>query len=210
MIRSKGERYKLRQLSNQTKSRISLIILFVAFELGIVAIKELSPALRLDPFMWVMLVFAASLGGAGIAYMFIGEFIRWPLTKEVPHSSNPNMIEIEPKYEGWLKSPGVLLCCPICAATWVGAGLLGLLAINYNLGYYTILALATGGAARIVIRLAELVEWQARYAQERTAELNRRNALEEAARQTQPYFQPSKGKAYWVVQDEEVEEDSRR
>jgi hypothetical protein len=102
-------------LTNQTKSRISLAFLFLFFELGIVVIGKIAPGLKLDPFTWLLLVFAASLGGAGIAYLFIGDFIRWPLTKEVPHSSRSGMVEIEPKYDGWLKSPGVLLCCPICA-----------------------------------------------------------------------------------------------
>jgi hypothetical protein len=167
-------------LSNRTKSRISLLVLFLLFEAGIIAIKFISTGLELSVFTWIMLVFAASLGGAGISYLAIGDFIRWPFTKEVRHSSSPSMIEIEPKYEGWLNSVGVLMCCPICAATWVGAGLLGLMAIDYTIGYYTVLALATGGAARVIIRLSEVLEWQARAAQERTAELNRKNVMEEA------------------------------
>jgi hypothetical protein len=194
---------KLATLSERTKSRISLLFLFLTFEAGIVFIAKVAPGLRLDPFTWIMLIFAAGLGGAGLAYMAIGDFIRWPLTKEVPHSSNANMIEVEPRYEGWLKSPGVLLCCPICAATWVGAGLLGLMAINYNVGYYTVLALSIGGAARVVIRLAEMLEWQSRYAQERTAQLNRHNALEEAARHEEPSYHISNGKTVWVVKDDE-------
>jgi hypothetical protein len=194
-------------LSDQTKSRISLLILFLGFEAGIIAIRFISPALRLDVFTWILLVMAASMGGAAIAYMFIGDFMRWPLTKEVPHSSNANMVEIEPKYEGWLKSPGILLCCPICAATWVGVGLLGLMAVDFTVGYFTVLALATGGAARVVIRLSEMLEWQSRYAQERTAQLNRRNAIEDAAHrgQTLPI---SNGKTIWVVQDDRIEERS--
>jgi hypothetical protein len=179
-----------------------LLALFLAFEAGILAIKAIAPGLRLDPFTWLLLVFAASLGGSGIAYLAIGDFIRWPLTKEVPHSSNSSMIEIEPKYEGWLNSPGVLLCCPICAGTWVGVALLGLLALNYQLGYYTVLALAVGGAARLVIRLSEFVEWQARYAQERTAQWNRINARQEAEKSLQPIYQVIDGKIYRVVQEE--------
>lgn len=197
-------------LTNQTKSRISLAFLFLFFELGIVVIGKIAPGLKLDPFTWLLLVFAASLGGAGIAYLFIGDFIRWPLTKEVPHSSRSGMVEIEPKYDGWLKSPGVLLCCPICASTWVGAGLLGLLAVDYNVGYYTILALSLGGAARIVVRLAELLEWQARAAQEKTAELNRKNAQEEASLIHQPVSHNGNGRTYWVLKEEEVEEEINR
>jgi hypothetical protein len=199
----------LNKLTNQTKSRISLVVLFLAFEAGIFVIARWSPSLRLDVFTWVLIVFAASFGGAAIAYMFIGDWIRWPLTKEVPHSSNSGMTEIEPKYEGWLKSPGVLLCCPICASTWVGAGLLGLMVLNYNLGYYTVVALSLGGAARIVTRLSEMLEWQSRYAQERTASLNRQNALEEAARNGHSSLEISDGKSYWVLQDKEVEDSNR-
>jgi hypothetical protein len=187
------------KLSDQTKSRISLAILFFTFDTGIFVIERIRPALQLDVFTWVLLVLAASLGGAGIAYLFIGDWIRWPLTKEVPHSSNSNMTEIEPKYEGWLKSPGVLLCCPICASTWVGAGLLGLLAINYSL------------AGRVIVRFSEMLEWQSRYAQERTAELNRKNAieerrLEERRKEYQLNYTLDQREINWVVSNEEVEE----
>jgi hypothetical protein len=191
------------QLTDRTKARISLAILFFALEAGIFAIAKIAPNLRLDPFTWLMLVFAAAMGGAGIAYLGIGDWIRWPLTREVPHSSNASMVEIEPKYQGWLNSPGLLLCCPICAGTWVGVGLLGLLAANYSLGYYTILALSAAGAARVVIRLSEMLEWQSRYAQERTAELNRRNAQAEQQKDYQRYLPVDQGEAYWVVKEDQ-------
>ena len=199
----------MNKLTNQTKSRLSVFVLFLAFEAGIYAIARLGPSLRLDVFTWVLIVLAASFGGSAVAYMFIGDWIRWPLTKEVPHSSNPGMTEIEPKYEGWLKSPGVLLCCPICASTWVGVGLLGLMVINFNFGYYTVIALSLGGAARVVTRFSELLEWQSRYAQERTAGLNRVNAQEEAMKNGHSSYELSNGKSYWVVQDKEVEESNR-
>jgi hypothetical protein len=194
-------------LSNRTKSRISSFFLFISFGAGILAIQQIAPGLRLDPFTWLLLVFASTLGGAAIAYLAIGDFIRWPLTKEVTHSSNSSMIEIEPKYEGWLNSPGALICCPVCAGTWVGVGLLALLAINYSLGYYAILALSVGGAGRIVVRLAELIEWQARYAQERTAALNRKNAREEAEKDLQPFYQVMDGKIYRVTREQKQEID---
>jgi hypothetical protein len=215
IINTKGTR-NVQKLSNRTKSRISFLVLFIFFEAGIFAIKEISSGLSLDPFTWILLVFAAALGGAGVAYMFIGDWIRWPLTKEAPHSSNASMVEIEPKYEGWLKSPGVSLCCPICAVTWVSAGLLGLMAIDYYLGYYTIVALSVGGATLVVIRLAELLEWHSRAAQEKTAELNRRNAIEEAQKEAALMyakgvsFQATGGKPVWVVKEEKVEDESGR
>ncbi len=195
----------LSNLPDRTKSRITLALLFLLFETGIFAISRLAPNLRLDLFTWVMLVFAAAHGGAGLAYMTIGDWIRWPLTKEVPHSSRSTMIEIEPKYQGWLHSPGALLACPVCAGTWVAAGLMGLLVLNYNLGYYTILILGAGGALRIVVRLSEMLEWQSRYAQERTAELNRRNAREEReeTQESEALFdQVEADSAYWVVKQE--------
>jgi hypothetical protein len=190
-------------LNNQTKSRISSLGLLITLFMGIYLIRVISPNLIIDPFTWVLLIFAASMGGAAVAYMAIGESIRSPLTKEVSHSSRASMIEIEPKYEGWLKSPGLLLCCPICAGTWVGVGLLGLMAVDFTLGYYVTLVMATAGAARVVIRLSELLEWQSRYAQERTAQLNRLNAEEEHAHHQVPSYPMSNGRAYWLVKEEE-------
>lgn len=190
------------KLTNRAKSRISLFILFVTFELGIFVIAKIAPGLQLDPFTWVMLIFASTLGGAGIAYLGIGDWFRWPVTRESTHSSSSKMVEIEPRYEGWLNGLGQLICCPICVGTWVGAGLLGLMALNYELGYYTILALSIGGAARLVLRLVELLEWQARYAQEKTVGLNRRNEQEEAAEDLEPYFKSRPRQASWAVKDE--------
>lgn len=201
---------KMRQqvkLTNRTKSRISLFVLFVLFELGIFTISKIAPGLKLDVFTWIMLIFAASLGGAGIAYLGIGDWIRWPLTKEARHSSNSRMIEVEPKYEGWLNGPGMLLCCPICAGTWVGASLLGLMALNYQLGYYSVLALSIGGATRLVIRAVELLEWQGRYAQELTAQLNRRNEQEEEEKALVPFYKKDSKTPAWVVRDERPPED---
>lgn len=192
------------KLQNRTKSRLTLFALFLIFEAGIFVISQLAPDLRMDPFRWVLLVFASAHGGAGIAYMSIGDWIRWPLTKEVPHSSRYSMIEIEPKYEGWLQSPGELIACPVCAGTWVAAGLLGLMAINFNLGYYTMLVLAAGGALRIVVRLSEMLEWQSRLAQEKTAELNRSNAHEEAKDHHKDdllFDQVEEENSYWVVHE---------
>lgn len=191
-------------LTNRTKTRIGLAILFLTFELGIFVIKTISANLRLEPFTWVMLVFATSMGGSAIAYMAIGDFIRWPVTKEVPHSSSASMIEIEPKYDGWLKSLGMLFCCPVCVGTWVGASLLALMAVDYQFGYYTTVALSIGGAARLITRLTETIEWHSHLAQERTALLNRQNAKEEAEK-GQPHHaeQADRGKSYWVIKDEE-------
>jgi threonine/homoserine/homoserine lactone efflux protein len=117
------------------------------------------------------------------------------------------MIDVEPKYEGWLNGPGMLLCCPICAATWVGASLLGLMALSYEVGYFTTLALSIGGAARLVIRAVELLEWQGRYAQERTAQLNRRNEQEEDEKDLVPFYNKSRKTPAWVVPDDERREE---
>ena len=74
---------------------------------AVLDLRSWDPGLRLDPFSRLLVVFAASLGDSSIACLAIGDWIRWSLTKELPHSSNSSMIEIEPKYQGWLNAPGV-------------------------------------------------------------------------------------------------------
>jgi hypothetical protein len=58
--------------------------------------------------------------------------------------------------------------------------------------------------------LPDLRKWQARAAQEKTAELNRKNAQEEASLIHQPVSHNGNGRTYWVLKEEEVEEEINR
>jgi hypothetical protein len=164
-------------MTNTTKNRIALLVLFLTFEAALIGFKIFQPQLIMTPFEWVILVFAASLIGASVAYMAIGEWFRWPLTKVVRHSCGEGE-SVEPSHEGFLKAPGILLACPICAGTWGAMILVGVMALAPDFGRYLLYVLGAGGAVRLVVRISELIEWSSRLKWEQTGYWNRRNKLE--------------------------------
>jgi len=166
-------------MSNTTRNRVALFILFCIFEGLLVIIEQTKPDFHLDPFTWVLIVVAASLGGPAIAYLAIGEWIRWPLTKVVPHSSGAGE-DVEPKYEGFRRAPGILMSCPICSATWVGLVLIGLYALYEPLGRYVTYTLSVGGAAAFIVRTREAIEAGKYALTELNGKLNRENKQAQA------------------------------
>lgn len=155
-----------------------MFVLFCTFEALLFVIEQLNPSFKLNPLDWLMLAFAASLGGRAVSILAIGEWLRWPLTKVVQHSSGAGE-DVEPRYGGWRESPGILLSCPICAGTWVGMAVIGLMAVFPAYGRYVLYALSAGGAAMVISRLVELIE-NARYVmQEVNGHWNRRNIEEQ-------------------------------
>jgi len=161
----------------ETQRRITLAILFSIFEGLVILVGRLRPVM-LTPFLWVLLALAASLGGAGVAYLAIGEWIRWPLVKVVQHSSGTGE-DTEPKYEGWRQAPGILLSCPICAGAWVAMGLFAIYSFFHQIGLDMIYVMSAGGSVRLIVRLAELLEWQKHLAWEETGYWNRLNKREQ-------------------------------
>lgn len=168
-----------------TARRITLFAMFLVFEMVVFLIGHFRPV-KLDPFTWGLLVLASSLGGAAIAYMTIGEWIRTPVAIVVKHSSGVGY-DTEPKYQagpdyietpahyGTLEAIGELICCPICAGTWFGLLLYTLYGWVPGLGISMIYVLSIGGAVRLVVRTSEAVEWVKNLLWELTGKYNREN-----------------------------------
>lgn len=161
-----------------TQNRIAMFGLFCLLEAVLFTVEQIKPNFHLEPFEWVMLVFAGSLIGRSVSILAIGEWLRWPLVKVVPHSSGAGE-DTEPRYNDWRRPPGVLLSCPICAGTWGAAMLIILLALYEPLGRYVLYMMSAGGAAMIVSRFVELLESTKYVAQELNGKLNRQNIAEQ-------------------------------
>lgn len=163
-----------------------MFLLVCAAEGVLFAISRFRPDLTLSPFEWVLLALAVSILGPAVAYMTVGEWLRFPVAKVVNHSCGVGQ-DTEPKFssdgdEPWYCGPlhalGELVTCPICASVWMGLLLLSIYAVNGELGRITIYVFAATGISRILIRLAELLEWEKNLAWEKTGYWNRRNKHE--------------------------------
>lgn len=154
--------------------RITLFILFCTFELNLFVMSRLRPSFEVTPFTWVLLAFAASLAGPAIAYMDIGDWIRFMFVKTVDHPSGYGKYTDKKHDGGSMDAIGSLLSCPICSATWAGAVLVDLLALDPIWGMYTVVALSIGGAALQLIYLGQMFEWIKCLAWETSAKVSRK------------------------------------
>lgn len=91
---------------------------------------------------------AAFRGGRAIAYNLIFHWLRDLFgVREVDDTSGAGKSN-EATGHGIRRIIGELLCCPVCSATWVALGLLGIYVIYQPAGEIFTYALAAGGWAR--------------------------------------------------------------
>lgn len=162
-----------------TQNRVMFFVLFCLLEATLITVEQIKPNFEISMQQWVMLIFAASLIGRSVSILAIGEWIRWPFVKVVPHSSGAGE-DTEPKYNDWRRPIGVLLSCPICAGTWGAAVIIILLALYEPLGRYVLYMMSAGGAAMVISRFTELLENTRYVAQEVNGYWNRKNIEEQA------------------------------
>lgn len=101
--------------------------------------------------------------GRLIAYDRVMEPLRQFVTETVPDSTGAGD-SVDPKGEGFQQALGQLVCCPICAGTWVAAGLTYL---NYLLPGPTRVFLIMTSAiaiAELLGALTEALSWSGQYA----------------------------------------------
>lgn len=136
--------------------------LFSAFVLRKRPDKE---GIKLRPLDLVMLGLATFRLGRLAAYDKVTETFRAPFTETKPDSSGAGQ-SVVPKGRGVRRAIGELISCPICAGTWIGAGLV------YGMGIVpgpTRIFLAINSAAGIAELLnaaTEALFWSGRFARE--------------------------------------------
>ncbi len=150
----------------KTLEYIGLIFLGITFEsvVAIIAKGENLSMLR-DPWLLLLLGLASFRGGRALAYNYVFEWLRAPFTEVVDDSSGAGK-SIMASGTGFRRVLGELLCCPICAGTWVALVLTGLLVLIYPFGLIFSFILAASGLAELVHWYAERQEWQGRQARE--------------------------------------------
>ena len=112
----------------------------------------------LTPFDFVLLGLAVFRGGRLIAYDHVAAPFREPFTETVPDSSGAGDT-VEPEGHGAQRALGELLSCPICAGTWVAAGLSYGLRILPAPTRLVMTILAAAGAAEWLNASVEAMSW---------------------------------------------------
>jgi hypothetical protein len=167
--------------------RITLFLLFCILEGASILLGHIRPDFTLSWYEFIMLGLAMSVMGPAIAYLTIGDFIRWPVVEVSDHSSGVGEDtnakyqpgDGEPWYCGPLGAFGELIACPLCSSVWAGMFLLTFYALDGPIGRITFYVFAAGGLAWPLIRGRELLEWAKHLAWELTGHWNRVNKNEQ-------------------------------
>ena len=110
------------------------------------------------PFDLIQLGLSTLRLGRMVAYDLIAEPIRWPFTKTVQDESGAGET-VEPAGEGMRQSLGQLFSCPICAGTWIAAGLVYSLYLLPVPTRVFLSIMSTIGAAEMLNSMVEAFSW---------------------------------------------------
>ena len=118
---------------------------------------------NIKPFDLALLGFATFRLGRLVAYDRVAEPLRFPFTETVPDVSGAGE-SVEARGTGVRQSLGQLISCPICAGTWIAAGLVYGLHSLPNPTRVFLAIMGTAGVAELLNALTEALSWLARLA----------------------------------------------
>jgi hypothetical protein len=110
------------------------------------------------PFDLILLGLSAIRMGRLVSYDLAMEGIRAPFTETVPDPTGAGETVV-PKGTGWRRAIGDLLTCPICAGTWIAAGLACGLEVAPRATRLLTAIMASIGLGEVVNALIETLEW---------------------------------------------------
>ncbi len=153
--------------TNATK--LTLIGLFVAV-LGTFSTRVVRdrPALRLQPFDLVQLGLTSFRIGRMVAFEGVGAPLRAPFTETRPDDSGAGDTVVA-EGTGARRAIGELLSCPICAGTWVAAGLVYGLHLAPRPTRLLLAIMSTTGLAQVFYDATEAMSWSAEAARRQCA-----------------------------------------
>jgi hypothetical protein len=113
---------------------------------------------KLSAMQLVLLVFSTYRLGRLVAYDRVMEPFRQFFTNTVPDSTGAGD-SVDPKGEGFQQAIGQLICCPICAGTWVAALLTYALYLFPGPAMVFLTMTAAIGGAELLGALTEALSW---------------------------------------------------
>lgn len=152
-------------MSEKTQRVLTYITLLAIVETVLFLIGDRLPLLPPWAF-YPLLILACFRVGRALSFNGVFVWLRDACkVKATPDSSGAGDSN-NPCGKGPMYVIGELLCCPICSATWGGAGLLLVLALDQGLGNAMIMLLGAAGGAEVLHWLSERLEWSGRYYRE--------------------------------------------
>jgi hypothetical protein len=121
--------------------------------------------LELRPFDLALLGLATMRLGRLVAYDKVFETWRLPVAETQPDESGAGEAVV-PKGRGFQRALGELISCPICAGTWVAAGLVYGLRIAPRFTRALLAIMGAVGIAEMLNSAVEAMEWNAQAARE--------------------------------------------
>lgn len=100
--------------------------------------------------------------GRLIAYDRVMEPVRKFFTNTVPDSTGAGE-SVDPKGEGFQQAIGQLICCPICAGTWVAALLTYVLYLFPGPTHVFLIMTSAIGIAELLGAMTEALSWSGQY-----------------------------------------------
>jgi hypothetical protein len=122
-------------------------------------------SLELRPFDLVLLGLATLRLGRLVAYDKVFETWRLPVAETQPDESGAGDT-VTPKGHGFQRALGELISCPICAGTWIAAGLVYGLRIAPRFTRALLAIMSAVGIAELLNGAVEVMEWNAQAARE--------------------------------------------
>lgn len=157
------------QLSPLVEKRVTyttLSSLFLTLFAGVSLLETRRKTyLEVRPFELLQLAFATFRLGRLVSYDKVFETYRSPFTETVADPSGAGKTVV-PKGRGLQRALGELIACPICAGTWIAAGLVYGLAFLPGPTRMFITIMSTVGIAEIINAAAEALEWSGQMARE--------------------------------------------
>jgi hypothetical protein len=121
--------------------------------------------LDIKPFDLVQLALASYRLGRMVSYDKVFEPYRAPFTRTVPDPSGEGMTVVS-KGSGRRQAIGELIACPICAGTWISAGLVYGLALAPRIVRPFLAIMSSIGAAELLDAATEALQWTGQLARE--------------------------------------------
>ena len=110
------------------------------------------------PFDLALLGLSSFRLGRMVAYDKVMEPFRSPFTKTVPDPTGAGDTVV-PAGTGWRRAIGELIACPICAGTWIAAGLVYGLEITPRPTRVLLSIIGAIGLGELLGALTEMLEW---------------------------------------------------
>jgi len=148
-------------------TKLTLLTLFLGI-LATFASRVVRPetSLRVTPLDLVMLGLATFRMGRMVAYESVTAPLREGFTETRDDASGAGQTVVA-SGSGWRHVLGELLSCPICAGTWVAAGLVYGLHLAPAPTRLLVAIMSAVGLAQMVNSIAEAFDWSARAARSR-------------------------------------------